>query len=64
MIRALISDFTQLARVGRLFGVLMPGLDVKPLLQIAQAVDLARFAPEAQRAAIAIRRVGAHHRKQ
>jgi predicted unusual protein kinase regulating ubiquinone biosynthesis (AarF/ABC1/UbiB family) len=30
--RALISDFTQLARVGRLFSVLMPGLDVKPLL--------------------------------
>ena len=26
--RALLSDFTQLARVGRLFGVLMPGLDV------------------------------------
>ncbi|MFI5064939.1 MAG: AarF/UbiB family protein [Streptosporangiales bacterium] len=30
--RALLSDFTQLSRVGRLFGVLMPGLDVKPLL--------------------------------
>src|SRR5712675_1117263 len=30
--RALISDFTQLSRLGRLFGVLMPGLDVKPLL--------------------------------
>jgi predicted unusual protein kinase regulating ubiquinone biosynthesis (AarF/ABC1/UbiB family) len=30
--QALISDFTQLARVGRLFSVLMPGLDVKPLL--------------------------------
>src|SRR5579863_6128225 len=26
--RALISDFTQLARLGRLFGALMPGLDV------------------------------------
>jgi predicted unusual protein kinase regulating ubiquinone biosynthesis (AarF/ABC1/UbiB family) len=30
--RALISDFTQLSRAGRLFGVLMPGLEVKPLL--------------------------------
>jgi predicted unusual protein kinase regulating ubiquinone biosynthesis (AarF/ABC1/UbiB family) len=30
---AIINDFNQLARVGRLFGVLMPGLDVKPLLE-------------------------------
>jgi predicted unusual protein kinase regulating ubiquinone biosynthesis (AarF/ABC1/UbiB family) len=30
--RALISDFTQLSRAGRLFGLLMPGLEVKPLL--------------------------------
>jgi predicted unusual protein kinase regulating ubiquinone biosynthesis (AarF/ABC1/UbiB family) len=30
--RALIGDFNQLSRAGRLFGVLMPGLDVKPLL--------------------------------
>jgi predicted unusual protein kinase regulating ubiquinone biosynthesis (AarF/ABC1/UbiB family) len=30
--KALLSDFTQLARMGRLFGVLMPGLDVKPML--------------------------------
>jgi predicted unusual protein kinase regulating ubiquinone biosynthesis (AarF/ABC1/UbiB family) len=30
--KALTSDFTQLSRFGRLFGVLMPGLDVKPLL--------------------------------
>src|SRR5271166_7144516 len=30
--RALIGDFTQLSRAGRLFGLLMPGLDVKPLL--------------------------------
>src|ERR1017187_2577078 len=30
--KALASDFTQISRVGRLFGVLMPGLDVKPLL--------------------------------
>jgi predicted unusual protein kinase regulating ubiquinone biosynthesis (AarF/ABC1/UbiB family) len=31
--RALIGDFNQLARAGRLFGLLMPGLDVKPLLE-------------------------------
>jgi predicted unusual protein kinase regulating ubiquinone biosynthesis (AarF/ABC1/UbiB family) len=31
--RALLSDFSQLARAGRLFGMLMPGLDVKPLLE-------------------------------
>lgn len=30
--KALSSDFAQLSRVGRLFGVLMPGLDVKPML--------------------------------
>ena len=30
--KALINDFTQLAGVGPLFGLLMPGLDVKPLL--------------------------------
>jgi predicted unusual protein kinase regulating ubiquinone biosynthesis (AarF/ABC1/UbiB family) len=30
--RALIGDFTQLSRAGRLFGILMPGLDVKALL--------------------------------
>ena len=30
--KALISDFTQLSRAARLFGVLMPGLDVKPLI--------------------------------
>src|ERR1700689_409334 len=29
--RALISDFNQLSRAGRLFGLLMPGLEVKPL---------------------------------
>jgi predicted unusual protein kinase regulating ubiquinone biosynthesis (AarF/ABC1/UbiB family) len=42
--RALISDFTQLSRLGRLFGVLMPGLDVKPLLdelrnRVAEELD-------------------------
>ena len=42
--RALINDFTQLARVGRLFGMLMPGLDVKPMLdelrdRVAEELD-------------------------
>jgi len=31
--KALLSDLNQLARLGRLFGVLSPGLDIKPLLQ-------------------------------
>jgi predicted unusual protein kinase regulating ubiquinone biosynthesis (AarF/ABC1/UbiB family) len=30
--KALLNDFTQLARIGRLFGVLMPGLEVRPML--------------------------------
>jgi predicted unusual protein kinase regulating ubiquinone biosynthesis (AarF/ABC1/UbiB family) len=30
---AIINDFNQLARIGRLFGVLAPGLDIKPLLE-------------------------------
>jgi predicted unusual protein kinase regulating ubiquinone biosynthesis (AarF/ABC1/UbiB family) len=42
--RALISDFTQLSRLGRLFGALMPGLEVKPLLdelrnRVAEELD-------------------------
>ncbi len=42
--KALINDFTQLARMGRLFGVLMPGLDVKPMLdelrdRVAEELD-------------------------
>jgi len=42
--KALISDFTQLARVGRLFGLLLPGLDVKPMLdelrdRVAEELD-------------------------
>ncbi|HEY0718424.1 MAG TPA: AarF/ABC1/UbiB kinase family protein [Streptosporangiaceae bacterium] len=41
---AIINDFNQLARVGRLFGVLAPGLDVKPLLdelrtRVAEELD-------------------------
>jgi predicted unusual protein kinase regulating ubiquinone biosynthesis (AarF/ABC1/UbiB family) len=35
--KALINDFTQLSRIGRLFGVLMPGLEVKPLLDELRA---------------------------
>jgi len=30
--KALIGDFNQLARLGKLFGVLMPGLDIKSML--------------------------------
>jgi predicted unusual protein kinase regulating ubiquinone biosynthesis (AarF/ABC1/UbiB family) len=30
--KALLNDFTQLSRAARLFAVLMPGLDVKPLI--------------------------------
>ncbi|MGO8726334.1 MAG: AarF/UbiB family protein [Streptosporangiaceae bacterium] len=42
--RALISDFNQLSRVARLFSVLMPGLDAKPLLaelrdRVAEELD-------------------------
>jgi predicted unusual protein kinase regulating ubiquinone biosynthesis (AarF/ABC1/UbiB family) len=42
--KALISDFTQLSRLARLFSVLMPGLDVKPLLdelrkRVAEELD-------------------------
>jgi predicted unusual protein kinase regulating ubiquinone biosynthesis (AarF/ABC1/UbiB family) len=42
--KALLNDFTQLSRVGRLFAVLMPGLDAKPLLdelrnRVAEELD-------------------------
>jgi predicted unusual protein kinase regulating ubiquinone biosynthesis (AarF/ABC1/UbiB family) len=42
--KALVNDFAQLARVGRLFGLLMPGLEVKPLLdelrdRVAEELD-------------------------
>ncbi|HEX6520095.1 MAG TPA: AarF/ABC1/UbiB kinase family protein [Streptosporangiaceae bacterium] len=51
--RALLGDFNQLARLGRLFGMLMPGLEVKPLLdelraRVAEELDYAMEA-EAQR---------------
>jgi predicted unusual protein kinase regulating ubiquinone biosynthesis (AarF/ABC1/UbiB family) len=35
--KALNNDFTQLSRIGRLFGILMPGLDAKPLLDELRA---------------------------
>jgi predicted unusual protein kinase regulating ubiquinone biosynthesis (AarF/ABC1/UbiB family) len=52
--RALLSDFTQLQRLGRLFSVLMPGMDTKALLaelreRIAEELDYANEA-ESQRA--------------
>jgi predicted unusual protein kinase regulating ubiquinone biosynthesis (AarF/ABC1/UbiB family) len=42
--QALATDFAQLSRVGRLFGVLMPGLDTRPLLdelrsRVAEELD-------------------------
>jgi predicted unusual protein kinase regulating ubiquinone biosynthesis (AarF/ABC1/UbiB family) len=42
--KALLNDFTQLARLGRLFGLMMPGLDVKPMLdelrdRVAEELD-------------------------
>ncbi|MQA94977.1 MAG: AarF/ABC1/UbiB kinase family protein [Streptosporangiales bacterium] len=52
--KALISDFSQLARLGRMFSSLMPGLEVKPLLaelreRIVEELDYGLEA-EAQRA--------------
>jgi predicted unusual protein kinase regulating ubiquinone biosynthesis (AarF/ABC1/UbiB family) len=52
--RALISDFNQLSRAGRLFGMLMPGLDVKPMLdelrdRVTEELDY-RLEAAAQRA--------------
>jgi len=35
--KALTSDFNQLSRIGILFGVLMPGLDTRPLLEELRA---------------------------
>jgi bacteriocin biosynthesis cyclodehydratase domain-containing protein len=52
--KALISDFTQLSRAGRLFGILMPGLDVKSMLdelrdRVAEELDY-RLEAQAQQA--------------
>ena len=51
--RALMSDFSQLSRFARLFGGLMPGLDVKPLLaelrdRVAEELDYRREAAAQQ----------------
>ncbi|MGD0925483.1 MAG: AarF/ABC1/UbiB kinase family protein [Streptosporangiaceae bacterium] len=42
--QALLSDFNQLSRAARLFGIIMPGLEVKPLLdelraRVAEEID-------------------------
>ncbi|MFC7101850.1 ABC1 kinase family protein [Nonomuraea rubra] len=52
--KALLGDFSQLARLGKLFGALLPGLDMKALLgelreRIAEELDYLREA-EAQHA--------------
>ncbi len=52
--KALLSDFTQLARLGKLFGVLLPGLDIKAVLnelreRVIEELDYLREA-EAQHA--------------
>ncbi|WP_455430238.1 ABC1 kinase family protein [Nonomuraea jabiensis] len=52
--KALLGDFAQLARLGKLFGVMLPGLDVKAVLaelreRIAEELDYLREA-EAQHA--------------
>ncbi|HUR04827.1 MAG TPA: AarF/ABC1/UbiB kinase family protein [Nonomuraea sp.] len=52
--KALLGDFTQLARLGKLFGVILPGLDIKAVLaelreRIAEELDYLREA-EAQHA--------------
>ncbi|MEZ0076713.1 ABC1 kinase family protein [Planotetraspora sp. GP83] len=52
--KALISDFNQLSRLGRLFGALLPGLDIKPVLnelkeRVAEELDYFKEA-EAQHA--------------
>src|SRR5580700_6063813 len=58
--RALISDFNQLSRAGRLFGLLMPGLEVKPLLdelrdRVAEELDYSLEASSQQAFADAYR---------
>jgi len=52
--QALLGDFTQLARLGKMFGALLPGLDIKAVLtelreRIAEELDYLREA-EAQHA--------------
>ena len=52
--KALLGDLNQLARISRLFGVLVPGMDVKPLLaelkeRIAEELDYAAEADNQSR---------------
>ncbi|MBX6386038.1 MAG: AarF/ABC1/UbiB kinase family protein [Microbispora sp.] len=52
--KALLSDFNQLARLGKLFAVLLPGLDIKPVLaelreRVSEELDYLKEA-EAQHA--------------
>jgi len=52
--KALLGDLTQLGRISRLFGVLVPGMDVKPLLaelkeRIAEELDYAAEADNQRR---------------
>jgi predicted unusual protein kinase regulating ubiquinone biosynthesis (AarF/ABC1/UbiB family) len=58
--RALIGDFNQLSRAGRLFGLLMPGLEIKPLLdelrdRVAEELDYCMEATSQQAFADAFR---------
>ena len=52
--KALVADLNQLSRISRLFGVLVPGMDVKPLLaelkeRIAEELDYAAEADNQRR---------------
>ncbi len=52
--KALIGDLNQLSRISRLFGILVPGMDVKPLLaelkeRIAEELDYAAEADNQRR---------------
>jgi predicted unusual protein kinase regulating ubiquinone biosynthesis (AarF/ABC1/UbiB family) len=58
--RALLNDFTQLARIGRLFAVMMPGLEVRPMLdelrdRVAEELDYHLEADAQRRFAAAYR---------
>src|SRR3984957_3425655 len=52
--KALVSDLNQLGRISRLFGILVPGMDIKPLLaelkdRIAEELDYAAEAENQRR---------------
>ncbi|MBB6476139.1 AarF/UbiB family protein [Sphaerisporangium rubeum] len=58
--KALLSDFNQLARLGKLFGVLMPGLDITALLgelreRVAEELDYLKEAQAQHGFAVAYR---------